>query len=258
MKTKTLNDYIQLYPFSTPFYKEDIYSKNMVSEFLTDKDFQSGLTGTIYDLYADFPIRKRYTRINSDYPWELDILTDEVVKSVMTVYVRNKYKYDKLYETLDLSYNPLDNVDEHDEWTETHSGKDVETENLGSKTSNENLGNRSDSTTIGQSTNVNTHDEAPFNTDSYHNKTKDTLQNGSHTDSASIGAQSNQYIEGAQENKDTFEHGHTIHYERHRHGNIGVTSAFQLINQARETALFSLYEIIAKDIKDQLCLGVLS
>lgn len=258
MKKKRINDYIEE-SASAPFYEDGIFNNSMISDFLKDNDFQDGLCNTISDLYGNYPLRQRYIHIRgNDLTNETVILEGAVIKSVMTVYVRNKYKYDKLYETLNFEYNPLDNVDEHDEWTETHSGQDVNTENVGSKTSNQKIGNRSDSLTMGKSTNEQTHNEAPFNTDSYHSKSIDMYEQGSRTDTSSIGEQNNQFIEGAQENKDTFEHGHVIHYKRDRHGNIGVTSAFQLINQARETALFSLYEIIATDIKNQLCSGVLN
>lgn len=261
MTAPRMNDYIgeAIIQAKIPFFDDNIlvrkYKPDQISEFLKDMQFQSALEETLVDLYGQYRLRPRYFTASDTGS---KILVDAVLLSVMTLYVRNKYKYDKLFETLNLEYNPLDNVDEHEEWEETHSGEDVTTEDIGSKTSQEKIGNRADSMTIGKSTNVNTLDVSPFETDGYHSKERTTVETGSHTDSNSIGEQNNQYTEGAQKNTGKLEHGHVIHYEKHRHGNIGITSAFQLIEQARNTAAFSLYDIIAKDIMQQLCNGVLN
>lgn len=43
---------------------------------------------------------------------------------------------------------------------------------------------------------------------------------------------------------------------KERHGNIGVTSTQQLINQEREAADFSMYQVIADDFKKSFCVLV--
>lgn len=251
MKITTLDMYMT--GNESPFYSDsDRYRFLEVSDFLKEEAFQFGLSQTVLDLFGGYPLRKKYVRFDDDGIKDVNIMD-----SVMTLYQRNKYKYDKLYETLNLEYNPLDNVDEVDHWEEKHSGKDIDTENIGSRQSTENLGNRSDSMTIGGHTDSNTNSVAPYENDSFHNKERNNMEYGSHTDSSVIGAQNNSYTEGAQENKDTFEHGHVITYDRRRHGNIGITSAMQLITQQRQLAYFSLYDIIARDIMEVLCCGVL-
>lgn len=244
-----ISDYISKQ--ETPFYDGESIINSSVPDFIKENDFQIVLTGVIDNLYGSYAIRKKF------------ILDGEVVPAmvqtkVMFMYAMNAYKYQKLYDTLNLEYNPLDNVDEVDHWTEAHSGEDVNTQNVGSKTSHEKLGNRSDSMTVGGSNDTETHSVAPYETSSYKNKEQNNISRGGHTDSSVIGAQDNQYIEGAQENKDTLEHGHLITYDRRRHGNIGVTTAAQLIAGERQTADFSLYKLIATDIKNLLCIGVLN
>lgn len=257
MKAPKLNDFINKATIENkfPFYDDSKYKPEQVSEFISDSNFQYALEDVIADLYGDYRLRQRYYVVTDGVE---NILVNAIRHSVMTLYVRNKYEYDKLYATLNLEYNPLDNVDETEHWNEVHSGEDITTDDIGSRTSQEKLGSRSDSMTIGKSTNTNTMDVAPYESDSFHAKERNTVESGSHTDSNSIGEQSNQYIEGAQKNTGKLEHGHVITYDKRRHGNIGITSAMQLITQERQIALFSIYDVIAKDIMQQICIGVLS
>lgn len=253
---KTISEYMT--GNDSPFYSDDTrYDKLEVSDFLKKDAFQFGLSQTVLDLFGGYTLRKKYIVVGMDET-DVSIIDVRVMDSVMALYQRNKYKYDKLYNTLNLEYNPLDNVDEVDHWTEQHSGKDINTENIGSKQSTEDLGNRSDSMTVGGHSDTNTNKVAPYENDGFRNKEQNTMDYGAHTDSSVIGSQHNNYTEGAQENKDTFEHGHMIEYDRRRHGNIGVTSAMQLITQERQLAYFSLYNIIARDIMECLCTGVLN
>lgn len=251
----TITEYIDSVA-DKPFYDGVYYNENQITEIINTDEFQMLLANTIDELFGDYKLRKRYFHFGADNSYYV-IQTEKIKQSVMTLYVRNKYKYDKLYETTVLEYNPLDNVDETDHWTEQHSGEDITTEDIGSKSNQEKIGNRSDSMTYGSRTDTSTHDVAPYET-GYQPKDKTTTTDGGHTDSAVTGAQDNQYIEGAQTNIDTMEHGHLITYDRRRHGNIGVTSAMDLITQQRKIADFSFVEIVARDIMEQIAIGVLN
>ena len=251
-----ISEYINDNP-EKPFYSTSYYTGNgQITDIIRTNDFQTMLTATIRQLYGEYRLRRLYFGYGDNK--DIVIYTDILKQDVMTVYARNKYKYDKLYETTILEYNPLDNVDETDHWEEQHTGKDVTTENVGSKTTQEKIGNRSDSATYGSRTDTNTYEKAPYESSNYQAKDRNTITNGGHTDSAVIGEQNNQIIESGQENTDTLQHGHIITYDRRRHGNIGITSAMQLLTAQREVANFSFVDIVARDIMQQIAIGVLN
>lgn len=119
----------------------------------------------------------------------------------------NAKKWEKLWYTENIKYDPIANVDALE--TETH--------NL---TYDRNL-------TYGRDDKSN---YQGFNSGTYRNVTQ-------------------------QDDKDT-ETGNTKDtgtITKDRHGNIGVTSTQQLINQEREAADFSIYKVIADDFKKSFC-----
>lgn len=80
---------------------------------------------------------------------------------------------------------------------------------------------------------------------------EDTLSYGSHTDTETGSVTSGQRIDS-----DSKEASGTSSRTLTRSGNIGVTTSQQMILSEREVALFSLYEVIAKDILGIIALRV--
>ena len=145
-----------------------------------------------------------------------------------------QYYFDKLYQTTLLEYDPIYNVDETETITETRT-PDIE------KTSTENGGN---TTTYGKTEQVTdsvtgTNKVTPF--DDSTNFYNDSQSNQSGTTTNTNGGADSTTHNKTQTNTETgTEETET---ERHRMGNIGVTSSQDLIEQERKIANFDLLDI---------------
>lgn len=123
------------------------------------------------------------------------------MKTMIGVWSRNEGSvWEKLHETTQLEYNPIENYDRYDSIQRDSSGS-----------------------TTGTSTNAQT----AFNSDSM--KDTDSNRNGS----TAAG---------------------TENVESHMHGNIGVTSAMELIAQQRDIVQFTVIEFITRSFIDRFCI----
>lgn len=128
----------------------------------------------------------------------------------------NSYKWDKLYKTLNLEYDPIANVD----------AEIVEEHDIDKRHYKDTYGAQAGSATTGQ---------APYDTDQ--------LRNVAKTETGS-----DEYVNERDEDnyKDTI--------TTTRKGNIGVTSSQQLIEAERQVAAFNYLNIIFKDIMDVIAM----
>lgn len=147
-------------------------------------------------------------------------------------FILNQWKYNGLYDIMELSYDPLDNVNEITE----------ETTYLGKRTSKNSGGNYKNTESLGGTNNT-----SRVAYDSY-----DMLPDAS---SVNSGSNTNEFerlsddvntVEMSLEDKDTF--------TRNRHGNIGITTNGQLIDDYKRTKMWSFYQTIINDIIALLCL----
>lgn len=124
------------------------------------------------------------------------------------------YKWDRLKKTLELEYNPIENYDRQESWTDegTAGTEGTQTNNLTS-----------------------TNSAAPFN----ETELSPREQN---TDAGTIGT----------EGSSNFQSEHT----GRTHGNIGVTTTQEMIDQERRVAEFNLYKVIAADFIEEFCLQI--
>lgn len=121
--------------------------------------------------------------------------------------------WDRLYNTLTLEYNPIENYDRQETGTNTVA---AEGETSGDSTTN---------TYVSGFNSGNTTANTP------HDKTTGDT-NGAYNDSTST------------------------EYTNRVHGNIGVTTSQQMIQQERDIAGFNLIEYIANSFKEHFCLQV--
>lgn len=120
------------------------------------------------------------------------------------------YKWEKLFETTQLDYDPIANVD----------AKITETRHIDARHNTDTIGGADVTTTNGA---------APMDTDVYHNQTKSQTQSLEHVD---------EHDEDAYKDVITTD----------RHGNIGVTSTQELIDQERKVADMNMLDIIMADV----------
>lgn len=136
-----------------------------------------------------------------------------LISTAMSIY---NYKWDKLYKTLSLTYDPIANVD----------AEIIETRDIASRHMSDTFGAQDGTSTSGQ---------APYETDELRNVAKN------HTTSEEF---ENSHDEDAYIDEITTT----------RKGNIGVTSSQALILEERRVAEFNYLDIVFRDIMDVIAL----
>lgn len=171
---------------------------------------------------------------------ELEILYPDFtyMKNRITIW-SNKYQitWKKLYDTTVLEYNPIENYDRIEDWTDTddESSSSARDNTIKSTSTNEIL-NSVNITDQNTSFNAGLADHAKQITDG------DTTENGSIT---------NTEIENVND-------GRTVKHTKNgrAHGNIGVTTSQQMIQSERDLVVFNLYDVIAESFIENFCLMV--
>lgn len=201
----TIKEYVNI--TNKPFINKN--SLDFIPNFLTTEEFQTILTDTITMKYSNLKLR---------------VTSSETIKSICnSIYRMFAYKYEKLYKTLSLEYNPIEN------YSMIETSKSSKTINKGeAKTTN----------TTGSQNGTTENQVAPYETSVYNNESKTINNSSERTDIL---------IEDSKIDNEEEEH------ELNRSGNIGVTTSQQMIESERNVAFFSLYELIAKDIMKEIC-----
>ena len=156
-------------------------------------------------------------------------------------FYKNQWNFEHLAKVYDADYSPIENVYESDHYTNQHSGTDkralsgTDTDTLSGSDTNQASG--SDGLQHGLTTE---HQVSAYNSSTYQSDSKD-ISGGTDTttfgkkDTMTYGKKNTmQYGKVDTVNygkKDDFTHGHLETYDRLRHGNIGVTTNNELINQ---------------------------
>lgn len=156
------------------------------------------------------------------------------VKSLCDVWSKKHYRtFEKWVAALAIEYNPLDNYDRHEKYTDTHSGSDTTS------------GSSSGSTSPAATTRTNTEEVSAFDSSSYQPKSKNTETltiNAAGTDSSTTSS--------------TFNHGEKIEHDAHLYGNIGVTTSQEMLKAELDVARFNLYDQIADIFCEDFCLMI--
>lgn len=171
---------------------------------------------------------------------ELEILYPDLtyMKNRIKIW-SNKYQnnWKKLYDTTVLEYNPIENYDRMEDWTDIDIEKGS---NFRSNDINNTVGNGI--TESGSITEQNT----AFN---------DGLKD--HAKSITSNNTTNNGTEHTQENGQDSSQRDLKHTKIGRaHGNIGVTTSQQMIQSERDLVVFNLYDVIAESFVENFCLMV--
>lgn len=150
---------------------------------------------------------------------------------------KNQYNWKKLYDTTLLEYNPIENYDRMEDWTDTDSetGTNSRNNDIRNTISNE-------VTNSGTVTEQNTAFNAGLADHAKEISNNNTNSNGSGSTT---------------ENESGTSKRDLTHKRTGRtHGNIGVTTSQQMIQSEREVAMFNIYDIIAESFVENFCLMV--
>lgn len=223
-----------------------------IPSFIKDQMFLWQLGFYLVDIKGDYTIKKQYTDGKTNA--EIDEL---IGKDLTMLYIANEYMLNKLYQSTKLDYKPLENYNMEESGTDKHTGTDTDTTNYGSSTRTDNVGTRTTtgSDTIGNQQTTSTDRVSPDELSNFINRSQQTIDSGSHTDSMQRTTQGTIDTTTLSEHSDinTFKHGHSISHNLKRSGNIGVTTSQQMLMSEREVADFSIYRVLADLIVHQIC-----
>lgn len=146
--------------------------------------------------------------------------------------------FTKWVKALAIEYNPLENYDRMEDWTDVNHNIESSTGNSSSNSSGNSNGNNTDNT----NNNVSAFDDYSM---SPHDSSV-TSSNSSANSSAS--SSSNSITNGSSD-------GNSTHTGR-THGNIGVTTSQQMLQSELDIARFNIYQQICDLFIDELLLAV--
>lgn len=141
---------------------------------------------------------------------------------IISFFNRRQWNYQKLFDTLNFEYNPLENLNRED--TTTHSETEKETE--------DNTTNTTENGTTDNSISA-------YNTSDYSNDSKQDTEYNSD-------------ISTDNSRERGMEYSHTVT----SHGTIGVITNQDMIEKEREVSKFNLYDYIADDFQAEFLIGL--
>lgn len=160
------------------------------------------------------------------------------VKSLCDVWSKKHYRtFEKWIAALNISYDPLNNYDRHEEYTDTRTGSDTHS----------GQDSTTGSTTPAQTTTTATETVSAFDSSTYQPKAQNTdsyVVNVAGSDSSTI-------THGEIISKDE-----KITHEAHLYGNIGVTTSQEMLKSELDISRFNLYEQIADIFCEEFCLMI--
>lgn len=219
---------------------------------IVNKDFQQMLTDFISCEYNNYHLRRIC------YDTEPEGIGARVQRICDNVYITHAYTYQHLYDTTVAVYNPIENYDMKENEKTQNSGTDKTERDIGSHTDSTNIGEVTATDIYGQdkTTHSGTENRAPFESQTYKNLNQSIASDtrDSRTDRHTQSQQSNSMTVGGRHDSDSLTHGHHIERELTRHGNIGVTTTQQMIEQERRIASMNLCRIVANDIIHAICI----
>ena len=165
----------------------------------------------------------------------------------------------KLLNTENLSYNPIENYDRVEEFTTTDNGSKSSNDNRNiseneSVSTNTESTQNSNYTTAGENSELN--QKVAFNSGLI-DDSKRTIRiseennNNSSLNGTSKDVKVNNTIDTNNYNENS---NNTNIVKGRAHGNIGVTTTQQMLQQEREVAKFNLYDYIAQMFKERFCI----
>lgn len=138
--------------------------------------------------------------------------------------------FQKWYDALQLEYNPIENYDRYEHWTDDSTGKETQDTTANSTESSAGSGQTD--------TYVNTYDSDTLHQDGRSTSTQSANSSGTDTSNSEANTTDNSVHDGRM------------------HGNIGITTSQYMLRQELEISGWNLYEHIANVFIQELCIMV--
>ena len=162
--------------------------------------------------------------------------------------------WERLYKTTLLEYNPIENYDRMEEWTEAEdTKKNTEADATGtSKTDTDGTSTRESNTdgVINDQKYVSAYNEVEFTPTERDNNTQNEKNNSEQKDVGTVS------VKTSAENTTDETGNRNLLRKGRAHGNIGVTTSQQMIEAERDVALYNIIDVIITSFKNRFCLQV--
>ena len=162
----------------------------------------------------------------------------------------NAYSWDKMFKTTQLEYNPIENYDKMEDYTDdtTHMNDEQN-----ARTINHDNRANTEANSINSGEDNEYKNVSAFDSSSYQPAEHIRRAYGAGNDSISS-------ITGEEHTQDSYhltDQGNTCNAHHGRiHGNIGVTTSQQMITSERDVAKFNMYQVITQEFKENFCVLV--
>lgn len=167
---------------------------------------------------------------------------------------RHLHSWTKLFNTLNLEYNPIDNTDKYEDYTDRRTTART-TSGTNSATSDGTDKRTENESTSGTRNDTVNHDVSAENASDYQADSRDETR-GSSSDSRENTANGTTSLKSSGTNSETENYTDTFTHTLHTHGNIGVTTTQQMIEAERECVRYILTDEIAADYQTAFCLDI--
>ena len=213
-----------------------------VENFIFLNDYRNKYETFDHYIRLKYSNREIYSEIYMKDEEELNSVYSSWLLYVKAYITTNEYKYETLYETINFTYNPIENYDRKED-IQTIRTPNLSTESnttsiYGNGEIEEQLGNISNSNSL-------TGSISPWDSENFNNKNKNINE---FTQESITNKTINKTKTDKQDNASLLSGTDTTKVTTSIHGNIGVTSSQDMIKQEREVALFSFYEILFRDV----------
>lgn len=231
-----LKEYISTIPFLLDFP----YNAEYVEEYMENM------------LHIDTRTKTKYGELPLYYD-----NAEEITKMIQSVLFLNKYKYDGLYKTIKLEYNPIWNVEGTETTTTTHGA--TETSNIYADKETTNTQGERKATerrsvfpydTIESTETEGTETEEPDNVTEGTETEETNKTPKEETDNTTAEVTDTTTEKGRTDKSTTGEYIDTMVIDKK--GNIGVTSTQNLIGQEREVVNFVFWDIVISDVVKEI------
>lgn len=164
---------------------------------------------------------------------------EQLKRNITFWFARRLFDFERMYKALRAEYSPIENYDRYEDITREHqnSGSDKATTTLGSTTTSERNGS---------DTNIN--QVSAYNAEDFNNREKDTRQTQDRVTNTGSGSDvaTTEYGLKRKETETT-----------HIHGNIGVTTAQQMIESEMSLrAKYDIYRIITREFEREFLVQI--
>lgn len=162
--------------------------------------------------------------------------------------------WERLYKTTLLEYNPIENYDRMEEWTEAEdTKKNTEADATGtSRTDTDGTSTKQSNTdgVINDQKYVSAYNETDFTPTERDNNTQNEKNESEQKDVGTVS------VKTSAENTTDETGNRNLLRKGRAHGNIGVTTSQQMIEAERDVALYNIIDVIINSFKNRFCLQV--